>query len=80
MERGVAFWLIGVFYASFVAVMRVSIICFRNAPWLNIISVASCALGVESKPESFFDLCQNWLRKFTCKDRVVVMLGTTALL
>jgi hypothetical protein len=43
-------------------------------------SVASCAFGVESKPESFFDLCQNWLQKFTGKDRVVVMLGTAALL
>ena len=29
---------------------------------------------------SFFDLCQNWLSSYTGKDRVVVLLGTAALL
>jgi hypothetical protein len=43
-------------------------------------SVASCALGIERNPENFYDLCQNWLQEFFGVDRVVVMLGTTALL
>jgi hypothetical protein len=37
-------------------------------------SVASCALGIGTKPENFYDLCQNWLQKFTGHDRTVVML------
>jgi hypothetical protein len=43
-------------------------------------SVASRASDIGTKPENFYDLCQNWLQKFTGRDRIVVMLGTSALL
>jgi mannosylglycoprotein endo-beta-mannosidase len=43
-------------------------------------NVASCALGIGTKPVNFYDLCQNWLQKFTGRDRIVVMVGTAALL
>jgi hypothetical protein len=32
-------------------------------------NVASCALGIGTKPVNFYDLCQNWLQKFTGRDR-----------
>lgn len=43
-------------------------------------NIVGCALGNQRDPISFFDLCQNWLSSYTGKDRVVVLLGTAALL
>ena len=43
-------------------------------------NVVGSALGNPQTPLSFFDLCQNWLPKYTGKDRMVIAIGTTALL
>ena len=43
-------------------------------------NIVGCALGSQRAPMSFFDLCQNWLSSYTGKDRVVVLLGSAALL
>lgn len=38
------------------------------------------ALGNPTMPISFLDLCQNWLPTYTGKDRVVVAVGSVALI
>ena len=43
-------------------------------------NVVGSALGNPQTPLSFFDFCQNWLPKYTGKDRMVIAIGTTALL